>query len=147
MVAEPSPPANTPRAVASDIVRILIADDQEAIRKEIQSILVSGGGFEVCAEAANGREAVEKAQELNPDLIILDITMPTLNGLDAARMIKQVSPNMPIVILSTHKSKQFIKEVQKIGVQGYVTKDQASQDLIRAVNAVLNEQPFFPSEF
>jgi YesN/AraC family two-component response regulator len=88
----------------------------------VRSILVSHSGFEVCADASNGREAVEKALELKPDLIILDITMPELNGLDAARMIKRFSPEVPIIILSAHKSRQLMDEAQKIGVQGYVTK-------------------------
>jgi DNA-binding NarL/FixJ family response regulator len=146
VIAGPSPPTNTPRAVPSDILRILVADDQEAIRKRVRSILVSQIGFEVCAEAPNGREAVEKTRELKPDLIILDITMPKLNGLDAARMIRGFSPETPIVILSVHKSRQLMDEAQKIGVQGYVTKADASQDLIRAVDAVLQKQTFFPSQ-
>jgi two-component system nitrate/nitrite response regulator NarL len=127
-------------------LRILIADDQEAIRKRVRSILVSKSDFEVCAEAANGREAVEKAQEFKPDLIILDVTMPILNGLEAARMIRQVSPDTPIVILSVHKSRQLLKEAQEIGVRGYVTKEEASQTLIKAADAVLRKLTFFPAE-
>jgi DNA-binding NarL/FixJ family response regulator len=147
VIAGPSPPTNAPRAVPSHILRILIADDQEAIQKRVRSILVSHSGLEVCADASNGREAVEKALELKPDLIILDITMPELNGLDAARMIKRFSPEVPIIILSVHKSRQLMDEAQKIDVQGYVTKADASQDLIRAVDAVLQKQTFFPSKF
>lgn len=127
-------------------MRILVADDKEAIRKRVRAILVSKPDFEVCAEAANGKEAVEKAKELKPDLIILDITMPVLNGLEAARMIRKLSPDTPIVILSVHKSRQLIKEAQEIGVQGYVTKEEASQNLIKAADAVLRKQTFFPSE-
>ena len=136
-----------PRAGPSDNLRILVADDQEAIRKRVRSILVSKRTFEICAEAPNGREAVEKARELKPDLIILDITMPELNGLEAARLIRQFSPETPIVILSVHKSRQLMYEAQKIGVQGYVTKEDANQDLIRAVDAVLQKLTFFPQEF
>jgi two-component system nitrate/nitrite response regulator NarL len=147
VIAGPSPPANAPHAVPSDILRILVADDQEAIRKRVRSILVSTSGFEGCAEAANGREAVEKAHEFKPDLIILDITMPVSNGLDAARMIRRVSPETPILILSVHKSRQLMDEAQKIGVQGYATKADASQDLITAVDAVLRKMTFFPQEF
>ena len=137
----------SPYAVLSDILRILAADDQEAIRKRVGSILVSHAGYEVCAEAANGREAIEMAQLLRPDLIILDITMPITNGLDAARTIKRILPDTPIVILSVHKSRQLMEEAQGIGVQGYVTKEEASQDLIKAAEAVLHEKTFFPSEF
>lgn len=142
-----SPPVNTLHAVTSYILRILVADDQEAIRKRVRSILVSKSDFEVCAEASNGREAVEKAQELKPDLIVLDITMPVLNGLEAARMIRRISPDTPIIILSVHKSRQLMKEAQEIGVQGYVTKEEASQTLIKAAVTVLNKLTFFPSEF
>ena len=112
----------------------------------MRSILVSHGGFEVCAEASNGREAIEKAQALKPDLIILDITMPITNGLNAARTIKRILPQTPIVILSVHKNRQIMKEAQGIGVQGFVTKEEASRDLINAAEAVLHEQTFFPPE-
>jgi two-component system nitrate/nitrite response regulator NarL len=101
----------------------------------------------VCAEAADGKEAVEKTRELNPDLVILDITMPILNGLDAARMIKGFAPDIPILVLTVHKSRQLMQEAQKIGVQGYVTKAEASQTLLRAVEAVLQKRTYFPSEF
>lgn len=110
------------------------------------STLRSRKGFEVCGEAANGAEAVEKAQELNPDLVILDITMPLLNGLEAARIIHAASPSTPIVILSVHKSRQLIEEAKRIGVRGYVTKTDAGQDLVKAVDTVLQNQTFFPAD-
>jgi DNA-binding NarL/FixJ family response regulator len=128
-------------------VQILIADDREAIRKQVSLILTSRPNLEVCAEAANGKEAVEKTRELNPDLVILDITMPILNGLDAARVIKEFAPDIPILVLTVHKSRQLMQEAQKIGVQGYVTKAEASQTLLHAVDAVLQKRTFFPSEF
>jgi DNA-binding NarL/FixJ family response regulator len=128
-------------------LRILVADDQEAIRKRVRSILVSHGDFEVCAEAANGLEAIEKAKELSPDLIILDITMPELNGLDAARKIKSFSPDTPILILSVHKSRQLTIEAQTIGVNGYITKAEAPQDLVKAVDAVKRNLTYFPQDF
>jgi two-component system nitrate/nitrite response regulator NarL len=102
--------------------------------------------LEACEEAANGQEAVEKAQQLNPDLIILDITMPVMNGLDAARQIREFCPNIPILILTMHKSRQLIEEAQKIGVRGYVVKAEAGQSLVSAVNAVLQSQTCFPIE-
>jgi len=103
--------------------------------------------LEACDEAANGEEAVELAQESNPDLIILDISMPVMNGLDAARKIRQFSPDTPILILTMHKSKQLMEEAQKIGVRGYVVKAEAGQSLVSAVHAVLRRQTFFPTEF
>lgn len=127
-------------------VRILIADDHEFVRRGVRALLASRDGFEVCFEAANGQEAVEKARELKPDLIILDITMPILSGFDAARKIKEFSPETPIVILSMHRDKEYMKEAQKIGIQGYVRKSQAALTLVTAVDAVLQDQTFFPAE-
>jgi DNA-binding NarL/FixJ family response regulator len=133
--------------VLGDIVRIVVADDQEVVRKRVVATLMSRGDLEVCAEASNGKEAVEKTRELNPDLVILDITMPELNGLDAARQIRSFAPNLPILILSVHKSKQVVEEAKKIGVRGYVTKGDAIQKLLLAVDTVLQDQTFFPTEF
>ena len=130
--------------VLGDVVRILVADDQEAVRMRVCAALTSQEGFEVCAEASNGKEAVEKAKELDPDLILLDITMPVLNGLDAARLIRAFAPETPIVILSVHKSRQLMEEARKIGVQGYVTKGEAVQKLIQAVETVRQNETFFP---
>lgn len=138
--------ANTSYAAAMGFSRILIADDQENIRRRVRSTLESRKDFQVCAEATNGREAIEKTQELKPDLVILDITMPELNGLDAARKIREVSPDTAILILSVHKSKQLMEEAKKIGVRGYVTKGDAGQNLIIAAEAVLQNQTFFPPE-
>lgn len=123
-----------------------MADDQEAVRKRVCLTLTARSDFEVCGEAVNGKEAVEKAAALNPDLVILDITMPLMNGLDAARAIHSFSPNMPILILSAHKSKQLVEEARRIGVRGYVTKEEAVQHLILAADAVLQKQTFFPPE-
>jgi two-component system nitrate/nitrite response regulator NarL len=127
-------------------VRILVADDQELVRRRVCSTLTARADFEVCGEAANGKEALEKFHELKPDLVILDITMPLMNGLDAARAIHSVSPNTPVVILSVHKSKQLIEEARRVGVRGYVTKEDAVQRLVQAVDAVLQERTFFPSD-
>jgi DNA-binding NarL/FixJ family response regulator len=133
--------------VLGGLVRIVVADDQETVRKRVVATLMSRGDLEVCAEAANGKEAVEKVKELNPDLVILDITMPELNGLDAARQIRAFDPELPILILSVHKSRQVVEEAKKIGVRGYVTKGDAIQKLLLAVDTVLQDQTFFPTEF
>jgi two-component system, NarL family, nitrate/nitrite response regulator NarL len=127
-------------------VRILVADDQEGVRKRVIATLMSHGGYEVCGEASTGTDAVRKAKELAPDLIVLDITMPEMNGLDAAGLIRSFAPRMPILILSVHKSKQLMEEARKLGVRGYVTKGEAVQKLVRAVGAVLQDQPYFPED-
>jgi DNA-binding NarL/FixJ family response regulator len=128
-------------------LRVLVADDQPGIRKRICLTLASIIALEVCEEAADGQEAVEKAEESNPDLIILDVTMPVMNGLDAARKIRGFSPKTPILILTMHKSRQLMEEARKIGVRGYVVKAEAGHSLSSAVSAVMQSQTFFPTEF
>jgi DNA-binding NarL/FixJ family response regulator len=125
-------------------LRILVADDHEAVRKGVCVILSSREDVEVCGEAENGKEAIEKAQSLRPDLIVLDITMPVLSGFEAAREIRKILPQVPILILSMHDSSQLIEEAKKIGVRGYVTKTQVGDTLLRAVDALLREETFFP---
>ena len=126
------------------ILRILIADDHEAVRKGVCSILSSREDVEICGEAENGKEAIEKAQALKPDLIVLDITMPVLSGFEAAREIRKILPHVPILILSMHESNQLIEEAKKIGVQGYVTKTQVGSTLLQAVDALMRKENFFP---
>jgi len=128
--------------VLGGIVRIVVADDQEVVRKRVVATLMSRGDLQVCAEASNGQEAIEKAKEL----VILDITMPVLNGLDAARQIRTFAPDLPILILSVHKSRQVVEEAKKIGVRGYVTKGEAIQKLLLAVDTVLQNETFFPTD-
>jgi DNA-binding NarL/FixJ family response regulator len=127
-----------------EMVRILVADDQEGVRKRVIATLTSREGFEVCGEARTGLEAVQLAKELKPDLIVLDITMPEMNGLEAARHIRDFAPDALILILSVHKSKQLLEEARKVGVRGYVTKGEAVQKLVQAVDAVLQDRSYFP---
>jgi DNA-binding NarL/FixJ family response regulator len=125
-------------------LRILVADDHESVRKGVCVILGTRGDIEVCGEAANGREAIDKAQELKPDLIILDITMPVLSGIDAAEILRKTMPQVPILFLSMHQSRQIITEAKRIGVRGYVKKSAAAATLLNAVDALLRNEPYFP---
>jgi two-component system, NarL family, nitrate/nitrite response regulator NarL len=128
-------------------LRILVADDHEAVRKGVCAILSSRADVEICGEAENGKDAIEKAIALKPELIILDITMPVLSGFEAAREIRKTLPDIAILILSMHESNQLIEEAKKIGVQGYVTKTQVGATLLQAVDTVLRKETFFPQRF
>jgi DNA-binding NarL/FixJ family response regulator len=126
-------------------LRILVADDHDLIRRGVKALLQSDVGWEVCCETRTGREAVAKAEQLKPDVAILDISMPDLNGLDAAKRIRRVSPHTEILILSSHYSDQLIQEILDAGLRGYVRKSDADRDLVIAVEALANHQPFFTS--
>ena len=101
-------------------LRILIADDHDLMRRGVRSLLQSHPGWEICGEAHTGREAVSKAEELKPDVVILDISMPDLNGVEAARRIRTAAPAAEILILSVHYSDQLIREILEAGVRGYL---------------------------
>ena len=126
-------------------MRILIVDDHETVRKGVRTILESRKDVEVCGEASNGQEAVEKTFQLKPDLIILDVTMPVFGGFEAARRIKATLPKIPILMLSMHEGDFVIQESQLVGVQGYISKSQAATALLEAVDAVLRGDTFFPA--
>jgi DNA-binding NarL/FixJ family response regulator len=126
-------------------LRILIADDHEIFRLGVKALLRSAG-WEVCGEARTGREAVAKAIELVPDIVILDISMPDLNGADAARRIRTVSKNTEILILSMHYSDQLIREIVDAGALGYVLKSDSDHDLVVAVESLARHKPFFTSK-
>jgi DNA-binding NarL/FixJ family response regulator len=127
-------------------LRILIADDHEVARKGIRSILETHPGWEVCGEARDGREAVELAAQLKPDVLLIDIGMPNLNGLDAARQIMGSAPDVNILILTIHDSEQVVREVLAAGARGFLLKSDAGRDLIAAVEALQNRRTFFTSK-
>ena len=124
-------------------LRILIADDHDLMRRGVKALLQSKAGWEICGEAHTGREAVAKAEELKPDVIILDISMPDLNGVEAARRIRSASPNTEVLILSVHYSDQLIREILEAGVRGYIVKSDSDRDLLIAVETLSNHKPFF----
>jgi DNA-binding NarL/FixJ family response regulator len=128
------------------LLRILIADDHEVARKGIRSLLDNHVGWEVCGEARDGREAVELASQLNPDVLLLDIGMPNLNGLDAARQILTTMPEARILILTIHDSEQVIREVLAAGARGFLLKSDAGRDLVAAVEALQHRRTFFTSK-
>lgn len=128
------------------MLRILIADDHEVARHGIRALLEAHAGWEVCAEAKDGREAVELARGMNPHLILLDIGMPNLNGLEAARQILASSPDVPILILTMHDSDQVVREVLRAGARGFLLKSDAGRDLVAAVEALQMRRTFFTTK-
>ena len=125
------------------MLRILIADDHEVARSGIRAVLESHPGWEVCGEAKDGRESVELAAIVKPDVVLLDIGMPNLNGLEAARQILAVTPNVAILILTMHDSDSVVKEVLRAGARGFVLKSDAGRDLVSAVEALQSQRTFF----
>src|SRR5260221_8005116 len=124
-------------------LRILIADDHDLMRRGVKTLIESHTGWEVCGEATTGREAVAKVEELEPDVLILDISMPDLNGVEAARRVRKASANTEILILSMHYSDQLIREIVDAGVRGYIVKSDSDRDLITAIEALARHKPFF----
>jgi DNA-binding NarL/FixJ family response regulator len=125
------------------VIRILLADDHDLIRRGVKALLETHPGWEVCGEANTGWEAVRKAAQLRPNIAIVDITMPGLNGLEASRRIRKASSRTEVLIFSMHYSDQLIRDVLDAGVRGYVMKSDAAQDLVGAVEALSNHKPFF----
>ncbi len=124
-------------------VTILLADDHEVVRQGLRSILRSRSDWEICGEAENGKQAVLCAAELKPDIIILDITMPVMSGLEATQEIAKLGLSSRILIFTMHDSKSLVTAVRKAGAKGCVLKSRAARDLIRAIEALLQGGTFW----
>src|ERR1700736_6012639 len=116
-----------------DPLRVLVADDHEIVRKGLRSLLEAQPGWQVVDEALDGRDAVAKAKQYKPDVVVLDLSMPTLNGLEATRQILAHDPRIKVLILTMHDSDPIIKDVLDAGARGYLLKSDASRDLVSAV--------------
>lgn len=127
-------------------LRILVADDVPTILQLVKQILNTHAGFEVVGEARDGHHAVSLAEALKPDVIVLNVTMPMMSGFEAARRIRARVPDSAIVILSTHKDKQFIAEARRAGAKGYVEKSQAAEQLVHAIESAVKGKEFFVVE-
>jgi DNA-binding NarL/FixJ family response regulator len=126
--------------------RIFVADDHEVVRRGLCALLQAQPDWEICGEAADGREALEKAQKLRPDVVILDIGMPSLNGLEATRQILKINPQTRILILTLHDSDQVVREVLNAGARGFLLKSDAARDLVAAVEALRRDKTYFTSK-
>jgi DNA-binding NarL/FixJ family response regulator len=127
-------------------MKVLIADDHEIVRRGVKSILLSREDTEICAEASDGQEAVLKAAECKPDLLILDHSMPVLDGLSAASKIRETMPSVPILMLSMHDGQPLIDALRLVGAQGFVPKAECADRLMEDVDAVLRGETFFKLE-
>jgi two-component system, NarL family, response regulator NreC len=127
-------------------LRILVADDHDIVRRGTRAVLESQPGWEVCGLAANGREAVARALELKPAVVILDMTMPELNGVDAAIQIKRQLPETEILMFSAHESEDLIRRAFEAGVKSFIFKTEAHHSLVDAVKALSLHKPFFTAK-
>ncbi len=127
------------------MIRILLADDHDLMRRGIRDLLEGDSSFEVCGEASNGQEAVELALRLNPDVAVLDLTMPGKNGLETIRELRHELPQTELLVFSMHDSDELIREVFAAGARGYVLKSDAARYLIEALRSLAQHKPFFTS--
>ena len=123
-------------------IRVLVVDDYEPFRRFVCSTLRKRPAFQIVGEASDGAEAVRQAEELKPDLILLDIGLPTLNGMAAARQIRKLAPDSKIIFVSQESSPDLVQEALSLGARGYVAKTRAASDLLAAVEEVLEGRPF-----
>jgi len=126
-------------------LRILIADDHDVVRKGLRMLIEEHPSWQVCAEARSGREAVERAIQLIPDVAIIDVSMPDLNGLEATRQIRKACPSTEVLVVTHHDSDAVAAEVLDAGARGYVLKSDSDKDLVHAVEVLSQHKPFFTS--
>lgn len=146
MAAAPKDSQLNTRAAASKPYRILVADDHSLVRRGVSSLLANQPGLEMCGEASTGIEAINAVRRARPNLVILDLTMPEMNGLDAARTIREECPETDVLILSMHFSEDLAREVLRAGAMGYVLKSDAERELLAAVDHIRHRQPFFTGQ-
>jgi len=127
-------------------IKILIADDHEIVRHGVRDLIATQPAWEMCGEAETGRDAVRLADEKQPDIVILDLSMPGLNGMDAARQIRKSRPDMKILIFTMHETEELVREVFRAGANGYVLKSDAGTHLVAAIDSVLEGRHYCSSK-
>ena len=128
-------------------LRVFIADDHAVVRSGVRRLVEEHPGWEVCGEASDGREAVDKATALQPDIVLLDIGMPSLNGIDAARELRTTAPKAGVVFLTVHESDAVLQGILETGARGFLTKSDLARDLVAAIEAVERRRTFFSPSF
>jgi DNA-binding NarL/FixJ family response regulator len=126
-------------------LRILVVDDHAVVRRGVRSLLESQEGWQVCGEATTGRDAVEQSRKLRPDVVVMDLSLPELNGLEATRQILKDAPETEVLVLTMHHSEQLARDVLQAGARGYVLKSDADENLITAVDRLRQHKPFLTS--
>jgi DNA-binding NarL/FixJ family response regulator len=124
-------------------IRLLLVDDHPVVRRGMRSCLEGIRHVEVVDEAVDGKEAVEKVKALSPDIVLMDIDMPVMNGLEATKVLREEFPDTRVLILSIHTNKEYVLQIIRSGAQGYVLKDASPADLVRAIESVDSGEPFF----
>jgi len=127
----------------SDLIRVLLVDDHPLVIDGIQARLENEGGIEVVGQAGNGREAIELAQSLKPDVVLMDVSMPVMNGLEATRELRLCSPETRVLILSMHDNREYMVELMQSGARGYILKDVSATEMVKAIETVCQGGTYF----
>jgi DNA-binding NarL/FixJ family response regulator len=128
------------------MVRILLADDHDVVRRGLKALLQERADWEICGEAVSGREAVDLAREIQPEIAIVDLMMPDLNGLEATRQIRKVSDRTQVLIFTMHQNESLVHDVLEAGARGYLLKSDAERHIVAAVETLLRRQPYFSAQ-
>ncbi|MEJ2179573.1 MAG: response regulator transcription factor [Gammaproteobacteria bacterium] len=136
---------NEEKVEENKVLKVLLVDDHAVVRDGIRVRFEQHPDFEVVGEAVNGRDAIIKAGELKPDVVLMDISMPVMNGMDAARHLRNDYPDMKVIILTMHEHKEYIQGVIRCGAHGYIVKDVSSQEMISAIKTVLGGETYYSS--
>jgi DNA-binding NarL/FixJ family response regulator len=126
-------------------MRILIVDDHAVVRRGLRALLETQAGWEICGEAENGRQAVEEVKRLSPDVVLIDMNMPEMNGLEATREIRKTAHETEVLMISVHNSEEFMRAAEAAGARGYVTKALQPGELLAGVESVAQHRSFFPA--
>jgi two-component system nitrate/nitrite response regulator NarL len=129
-----------------DKIKILVADDHPVVRKGLQSCLARQDRLKLVGEASDGEEALRKTRELHPDVVLMDISMPRMNGLAVTEVLRKEAPNVKILVLSVHNNKEYVFRIIQAGAHGYISKEAPPEELLRAIESVHTGEPFFSPE-
>ena len=128
------------------IIKVLVADDHPVVRKGLQSLLSRQSTLRIVGEACDGDDALRKARELKPHVVLMDISMPGMNGLEVTEVLRKELPNVKVLVLSVHNNREYIFRVIKAGAHGYVSKEAPPEEVVRAIMSVYEDEPFFSED-